>query len=63
LTRSGEPAAKAGELLRHIRANPAWLMASCAGRRLVSALSFVEEKGSADDYREHLQHLADVDEE
>ncbi len=56
-----EPAAKARELLEQVKKNPPWLLTSLAGRRVVDALSFVAERNSADDYREHLQHLADLD--
>ncbi len=58
-----EPASKARELLDHIRQNPAWMLASCTGRRLIHALSLVAEKGTSDDYREQLQHLADMDDQ
>ena len=39
------------------------MLSSSIGRRLVDALSFVVEKNSTDDYREHLQHLADLDDQ
>ncbi len=58
-----EPASKSVELLAHVRNNSAWLLASRTGRRLINALTFVAEKGSAADYREHLQHLADLDDQ
>lgn len=58
-----EPASKAVELLAHVRNNSAWLLNSRTGRRLINALTFVSEKGSADDYREHLQHLANLDDQ
>ena len=58
-----EPASKARELLDRVRENPAWLLTTSVGRRLVDALSFVVEKNSTEDYREHLQHLADLDDQ
>ena len=58
-----EPTAKAREILETVRQNPAWLLTSAMGRRLVEALSFVVEKNSTDDYREHLQHLADLEDQ
>lgn len=62
--RSGrEPIAQAPELLAAVRNNPAWLLSSAIGRRLVDGLSFVVEKNSTDDYRDHLQHLADLDDQ
>ena len=58
-----EPAANAQVLLDRIRAQPQWLQDSKIGKRLSAALGFVTEKGTADDYREHLQYLADLDDE
>lgn len=58
-----EPAANAQALLERVRAQPQWLQESKLGKRLVAALGFVTEKGSADEYREHLQYLADLDDE
>lgn len=58
-----EPAANAQVLLDRIRSQPQWLQDSKIGKRLTAALGFVTEKGTADDYREHLQYLADLDEE
>jgi biopolymer transport protein ExbB/TolQ len=55
-----EPASKARELLDGVMQNPPWLLASNPGKRIVHALSFVADKGSADDYREHIRHLADL---
>lgn len=63
-TRQGrEPASNATSLLDRVRSQPAWLQESKIGKRLVEALSFVSEKGSAEDYREHLQYLSDQDED
>ncbi len=58
-----EPAANAQVLLDRIRSQPQWLQDSKIGKRLTAALGFVTEKGTADDYREHLQYLADLDDE
>lgn len=63
-TRQGrEPITSANVLLDRVRAQPKWLQDSKIGRRLVLALQFVTEKGSADEYREHLQYLADQEED
>ena len=58
-----EPAANAQALLDLIHSQPQWLQDSKIGKRLTAALGFVTEKGTADDYREHLQYLADLDDE
>jgi hypothetical protein len=58
-----EPVANAQVLLDRIRSQPQWLQDSKVGKRLIAALSFVTEKGTADDYREHVQYLADLDDE
>ncbi len=58
-----EPATRARELLDEVLQNPPWLLASGPGRRIVNALNFVADKGSADDYREHIRHLADLDDQ
>lgn len=56
-----EPASRAHELLERVRSNPPWLLKTAIGRRLINALSFVADKNSAEDYREHLEHLSDLD--
>jgi biopolymer transport protein ExbB/TolQ len=58
-----EPAANAQALLEYVQSRPRWLQASRVGRRLTQALEFVTESGSAEEYREHLQYLADQDED
>lgn len=58
-----EPITRAAELLEDIRQKPQWALNSRVGRRLTSALEFVTEKGSADEYREHLKYLADQDDD
>ena len=47
----------------NIRQQPAWLQESKVGRRLSLALGFITEKGSDDEYREHLQRLSEQDED
>src|SRR5262249_55316933 len=56
-----EPVATAARLLEHLRARPRWLQKSRVGKRLAQALGYVTESGSADEYREYLQYLADQD--
>jgi biopolymer transport protein ExbB/TolQ len=58
-----ESAASAGVLLNQVKARSAWLRNSKVGKRLIRALEFVSEKGSADEYREHLMYLAEQDED
>ncbi len=58
-----EPASNAQTLLDGIQKQPRWLQESKVGKRLIAAITFVTEKGSAEDYREHLQYLADQDED
>lgn len=60
--RSGrEPASHARTLLDGVRSKSAWLVESRIGQRLAQALTFVVEKGSAENYGEHLRYLADQD--
>ena len=60
--RSGRvPVTEAADLLRWVLARPKWLLSSRIGQRLTNALGFVSEKGSADDFAEHLRYLADQD--
>lgn len=58
-----EPVLNAQMLLDRVHSQPQWMQDSKVGRRLIAALTFVTEKGSAEDYREHLQYLADQEEE
>jgi biopolymer transport protein ExbB/TolQ len=58
-----EPASKAGELLEHVRQSPKWLQKTRAGNRIFTALTFVAEKGSAAEFRDELQHLADMEDQ
>jgi len=56
-----EPVSKATELLTHIHEQPASLQQSRMGQRLIKALSYLEEKGSADGFSDYLESLADQD--
>jgi biopolymer transport protein ExbB/TolQ len=58
-----ESAAGAAPLLQQLRAKSGWLRESKIGKRLIRALEFVHEKGSAEEYREHLLYLAEQDED
>lgn len=57
-----EPVENAAALLKSVRERPRWLQNSRVGRRLDLALSYLVERGAADDYRDYLQYLADQDE-
>ncbi len=61
--RGREPATNASKLLTSIQQEPTWLQESRFGKRLIAALSFITEKGRAEDFPEHLQYLADQDED
>src|SRR5262249_14552651 len=54
-----ESTAAATILLNQVRSKGPWLQNSKIGKRLIRALEFVSEKGSADEYREHLVYLAE----
>jgi len=58
-----ENAAAAASLLKQVREGHRWFLGSRVGKRLSRALEFVTEKGSADEYREHLQYLAEEDDD
>ncbi len=58
-----ESAANASVLLAQVKAKSRWLQESKLGKRLIRALEFVTEKGSADEYREHLMYLAEQNED
>jgi biopolymer transport protein ExbB/TolQ len=58
-----EPVANASAMLEDVLAKPQWLQETKVARRLVRALEYVEEKGSAEDFRNHLHYLADQDED
>jgi biopolymer transport protein ExbB/TolQ len=58
-----EPAENAKSLLDQLKALPSWLQRSRIGVRLTQALGYVTERGSAEEYREYLEYLAEQDEE
>jgi biopolymer transport protein ExbB/TolQ len=58
-----ENATVAGGLLKQIKERGGWYLRSKVGRRVVQALEYVVEKGSTDEYRDHLQYLADQDDD
>lgn len=58
-----EPIATATTLLAELKQKPEWMLESRIGKRLIAALSFLTEKGRVEDYPEHLQYLADQDDD
>lgn len=58
-----ESAAVAGGLLKQIKERGGWYLGSKIGKRVVQALEYVADKGSADEFREHLQYLSDQEED
>jgi len=63
-TRQGiEPVSNASAMYEQIQDRPRWLRKSRVAKRLLSALGYVTQKGSADDFREHLQYLSALDED
>ncbi len=60
---SREPVSHALTLLEEIHARPRWQRNSRVGKRLAQALEYVVQKGSAEEYREHLHYLANQDED
>jgi biopolymer transport protein ExbB/TolQ len=58
-----EPVAKSAELFALVQKQPKWLQKSRIAQRLTKALSYLQEKGSADGFNEYLQYLATQDEE
>lgn len=58
-----EPVAQAQVMLDGVRAQPARMLHSRIGRRLVESLTYVVEKDSADEYADHLRYLALQDED
>ena len=55
------PASKAVELLEQVRSHSGWMRESRIGKRFALALQYVIDNGSAAEYRDHLQSLADHD--
>jgi biopolymer transport protein ExbB/TolQ len=60
---SREPVTNGQSYLEQIRSRPLWLKQSRIGRRLDEALAFTSDAGTADEYREHLQYLAEQGDE
>ena len=58
-----EPVTKATELLAHLKEVPESLQQSRMCERLMKALAYLEEKGSADGFSDYLASLADQDDE
>jgi protein-arginine kinase activator protein McsA len=58
-----EPVTHAGQLLKCVQSKPSWLQESRIGQRLAQALSFLQERGSSDDFGDYLRQLAEADEE
>jgi biopolymer transport protein ExbB/TolQ len=57
-----EPIAHATELVRQLQKKPQWLLQSRLGERLTAALTYLQEKGSADEFGDYLRFLGDQDE-
>lgn len=58
-----EPVARAEEFLEQVRQQPPQLVNTRMGKRISEALHFVVANGGTSEYREHLQLLADKDED
>jgi biopolymer transport protein ExbB/TolQ len=58
-----EAAANAAVLLEQLQARPKWQLRSRLGKRLLLALGYVHERGTAEGHQEYLQYLADQDDE
>ncbi len=58
-----EPVSHAAAMYEQIEDRPRWLRRSRVGRRLSAALGYLLQKGSADDFREHLHYLAALDDD
>lgn len=58
-----ESVGSAAALLDLVKGKAGWLRESKVGKRLARALEFVSEKGSADEYREHLVYLSELDDD
>jgi biopolymer transport protein ExbB/TolQ/plasmid maintenance system killer protein len=50
-------------LLEQLATRPGWLQRSRVGKRLAQALGYVNERGSANEFREYLEFLAEQDDE
>jgi biopolymer transport protein ExbB/TolQ len=58
-----EPVSSATTLAAGLQKKPRWLQESRMGRRLAHALAYLKDKGSADEFRDYLRYLADLDDE
>ena len=58
-----EPVSNAAGFLAVVQKKPAWLQESRLGQRLLAALAYLKDRGSADELSEHLRYLAELDEE
>lgn len=58
-----EPVSNASQLLEKVRRQPRWLQESKLAKRLTAALGFLTERGSAAGLDEHLEYLAEQDED
>ncbi len=58
-----EPASYAGELSKQFQKKPQWLQDSRLGQRILHALAYLQEQGSADGFSDYLRFLGDQDEQ
>ena len=58
-----EPVARAALLYAQLEEKPAWLRDSRLGQRLMQALTYLSENGSANDLGDYLRYLSEIDEE
>jgi biopolymer transport protein ExbB/TolQ len=60
---TNEPVATSKAMYADLLAQPKWFLGSRFGQRLVSALRYLDEKGSADGFNEYVLHLASQDDD
>ncbi|MBL9122868.1 MAG: MotA/TolQ/ExbB proton channel family protein [Planctomycetaceae bacterium] len=58
-----EPVSHAPLLYAHLQEKPAWLRESRLGQRLMQALEYLSETGTANDLGDHLRYLSELDED
>jgi biopolymer transport protein ExbB/TolQ len=58
-----EAASNAAVLIEQLQSRPQWQLRSRLGKRLLLALGYVHERGTAEGHQEYLQYLADQDDE
>ncbi len=58
-----EPLSNAVAMLERIRKQPRWVLETKIGRRLISALSYLTERGSSEEFDKHLEYLAEQEED